>query len=55
MDRFILHPVVGIGAVVLFVGHLGMYVLPSTLAGLPTPILLIGGMAAAISAAVRWL
>ena len=55
MDRFLFHPAVGVGALSLFVCHLGMYVLPSHLAGLPTPVLLLAGMAGAISAAVRWL
>lgn len=55
MERYLLHPAVGVGAAALFIGHLGMFILPSTIAGLSTPILLILGMAGSVAAAIRWL
>ncbi|MEJ0012959.1 MAG: hypothetical protein WDM94_10110 [Bauldia sp.] len=56
MDRR--YPLVSLAVVAgaaLFIGHTAMYVLPPTLAGLPTPVLLILGMAGSVAAAVRFL
>jgi hypothetical protein len=44
-----------VAAVVIFVGHAAMQVLPSTLAGLPTSAVVVLGMIGTITAAVRWL
>jgi hypothetical protein len=53
--RFPIVSVVAVGAASLVVGHLASFYLPSTLGGLPTPVLLILGMVGSVAAAVRWL
>jgi hypothetical protein len=55
MDRLPFHPAIAVGAVALFVGHLGMFVLPATLGGFSTPVLLLIGMIGSVTAAIRWL
>jgi hypothetical protein len=47
--------VIAVGAAALFFGHAAMYVLPPTVAGLPTPVILIFGMVGSVAAAVRWM
>ena len=55
MNRYAFHPAVGVGAAAVFIGHLGLYMLPATLIGLPTPILLVAGVTGSILWAVRYL
>ena len=55
MDRYVFHPAVGVGAAALFTGHAAVYVLPASLIGLPTPLLLFVGGIGAILWAVRYL
>lgn len=54
MERLTFLPVVGLCAAAVFVGHLGLMVLPANLAGLSTPVLLLCGVAGVIAAAIRW-
>lgn len=55
MIRLLLHPALRASALALFLGHLGLFVLPATIGGLSTPVLLVAGMAGSVAAAVRWL
>ena len=55
MDRYVFHPAVGVGAAAIFIGHAGTYFLPASLIGLPTPIVLLAGVAGSILWAVRYL
>jgi hypothetical protein len=55
MIRLLLHPALSASALALFLGHLGLFVLPATIGGLSTPVLLVAGMAGSVAAAVRWL
>jgi hypothetical protein len=55
MVRLLLHPAVSASALALFLGHLGLSVLPATIGGLSTPVLLVAGMIGSVAAAVRWL
>ena len=47
--------VAAVGAVALFLGHTALQVLPPTVAGLPTGIILILGMVGSVVAAIRWM
>ena len=55
MDRYVFHPAVGVGAGALFAGHVAVYVLPASLIGLPTPVVLLAAGVGAILWAVRYL
>jgi hypothetical protein len=48
-------PVLGVAAAAIFLGHLGLLLLPSELGGLPSPLLVIGAAAGAVAAAIRYL
>jgi len=53
MLRIFLVPVVGLGAIALIAGHGGDAVLPSTILGLPTPMVLFAGLSAFILSMLR--
>ena len=56
MDRITPYlPLAGVVVGGLFACHLGMMILPATIDGLSTPILLLGGLGASIAAGLRWL
>jgi hypothetical protein len=55
MERSDLIPYAVAGGAALFVAHFGLAVLPVTLGGLPTSLVLFGGLIGAVMAAIRWL
>jgi hypothetical protein len=55
MDREMLMPIALVAAAALLLGPLALLILPSDVIGLPTPLVVLGGMSGSILAAVRWL
>jgi len=55
MDRTELMPIALASAVALILGLILLLVLPATVLGLPTPVLVLGAIAGAFICAVRWL
>ncbi len=47
--------VAAVSAAAIFLGHMALQFLPPTVAGLPTAVILILGMAGSVAAAIRWM
>jgi hypothetical protein len=55
MDRSEFMPIALVSALAFLFGLLSLFVLPASIIGFPTPVLVLAGVGAAFLGAIRWL